>query len=108
MRFRSLLVPAAMLTGFFQVACEKPAVAAKDDSSHVAASAAPDMQRRISEYTTVTLAADTSTLTVKERQMLPLLIDAARAMDPRVYWMQTYGTAGFAVVAISDPAAKLR
>ncbi|MGH9420847.1 MAG: dipeptidyl-peptidase 3 family protein, partial [Thermoanaerobaculia bacterium] len=63
------------------------------------------MQRRISEYTTVTLKADTSTLSVKERQMLPLLIDAARAMDP-IYWMQTYGPRDSLLSHVNDPAVR--
>jgi hypothetical protein len=105
MRFRSLLVTAATLTTFLQAACEKPATTAKADSSQAAPAAAPDMQRRISEYTTVSLAADTSTLTAKERQMLPVLIDAARAMDP-IYWMQTYGSRDSLISHVSDPGVR--
>jgi hypothetical protein len=105
MRLRTLLVTAATLPCFFQAACEKPAATARVDSAKAATAAAPDMQRRISEYTTVKLAADTSILTVKERQMLPLLIDAARAMDP-IYWMQTYGSRDSLLSTVNDPGVR--
>jgi hypothetical protein len=105
MKLRSLLVTAGVLSACLSAACEKPQTTAKADSARAAPSAAPDMQRRISEYTTVTLAADTSTLTAKERQMLPLLIDAAKAMDP-IYWMQTYGSRDSLMSQVKDPAVR--
>ena len=61
------------------------------DSASPAAANGTEMQRRISEYTTVKLVADTTGLTVKERQMIPLLIEAAKAMDP-IFWEQTWGS----------------
>jgi hypothetical protein len=45
---------------------------------------------RLARYTTVRLAADTTALTRRERQMLPLLVDAAREMHG-IYWMQAFG-----------------
>jgi hypothetical protein len=45
---------------------------------------------RLSRYTTVRLAADTTVLTRWERRMLPLLVDAAREMHG-IYWMQAFG-----------------
>jgi hypothetical protein len=60
------------------------------------------MQQRMAKYTTVTLAADTAGLTEKERQMLPLLLDAARAMDP-IYWAQTWGSRDSLLARTSDP-----
>jgi hypothetical protein len=54
------------------------------------AAGAPTISERMAKYTTVRLTADTTSLTPKERQMIPLLIEAARLMDP-IYWMQTYG-----------------
>jgi hypothetical protein len=46
---------------------------------------------RLSRYTTVRLAADTTTLTRWERRMLPLLVDAAREMHG-IYWTQAFGS----------------
>src|SRR5688500_8381163 len=45
---------------------------------------------RLAKYTTVRLTADVARLSAKERQMLPLLIDAAREQDG-IYWRQAYG-----------------
>ena len=81
-------------------ACEKPA-AEKTDTTAAAAAPAPDMQRRLSEYTSVKLAADTTNLTAKERQMIPLLIDAAKAMDP-IFWEQTWGSRDSLISNVSD------
>jgi hypothetical protein len=79
-------------------ACEKPADGTPDST---VAAAGGDMQRRQSEYTSVKLSADTSTLTPKERQMIPLLIDAAKAMDP-IFWQQTYGSRDSLLAAVND------
>ena len=48
------------------------------------------VQQMLAKYTTVRLTTDLSQLSEGERRMLPLLIDAARAMD-EVFWMQAYG-----------------
>ena len=84
-------------------ACEKPAAEKTDTTA--AAAQAPDMQRRLSEYTTVKLAADTTNLTAKERQMIPLLIDAAKAMDP-IFWEQTWGSRDSLISTVSDPGIR--
>ena len=61
----------------------------------------PSVADRLSRYTTVKLEPDTSTLTRRERRMLPLLIDAAREMNG-IYWMQAYGDRDSLMRAISD------
>src|SRR5687768_17811592 len=70
--------------------------------SAAAGSGSADMQQRMAKYTTVTLAADTASLTPNERQMLPLLLDAARAMDP-IYWAQTWGSRDSLLARTTDP-----
>ncbi|MFL5523669.1 MAG: Zn-dependent hydrolase, partial [Gemmatimonadaceae bacterium] len=50
----------------------------------------PTPAERLARYTTVKLVADESKLTPTELQMLPLLIDAARQMDP-IFWIESYG-----------------
>src|SRR5690242_16900270 len=65
----------------------------------------PAMKDRIAEYTPVKLTADLSTLAPWERQMLPLLIDAARAMDDG-FWMQTYGNRDSLLASLKDPLLK--
>lgn len=52
---------------------------------------AQTVAERLSRYTTVRLAPDTSSLTRWERRMLPLLVDAAREMHG-IYWMQAFGS----------------
>src|SRR4051794_9851090 len=101
MKLFRVVSSAAVLTLCFQSSCDKTGSKAPEDTGKAAATAAPDMQRRTSEYTSVQLAADTSNLTAKERQMLPLLIDAARAMDP-IYWAQTYGSRDSLMKQVSD------
>lgn len=48
------------------------------------------MEARVNQYATVRLTADLSSLTTKERRMIPLLIEAAQQMD-EVFWLQAYG-----------------
>ncbi|CAN5684401.1 hypothetical protein BH23GEM1_BH23GEM1_00800 [soil metagenome] len=60
---------------------------------------------RLAKYTPVRLAADTSGLTVSERRMLPLLVDAARVMHD-VFWMQSYGNRDSLMRSVADPIAR--
>jgi hypothetical protein len=75
-----------------------------DDGASTAGSTAEgaDMQSRIAEYTTVKLVVDTASLSQKERQMIPLLIEAAKAMDP-IFWVQTWGSRD-SLMAMTDDA----
>ena len=54
------------------------------------------------KYTSVRLTTDMSQLSEHERQMLPLLIEAAREMN-RVYWKQAYGNKDSLLASIADP-----
>ena len=65
----------------------------------------PTAAERLGRYTTVKLDPDESKLTAKELQMLPLLIDAARAMDP-IFWIESYGARDALMSRISDPSAR--
>jgi hypothetical protein len=67
--------------------------------------AAPTIAERLAKYTPVRLNPDTSSLTANERRMLPLLIDAARAMD-EVFRMQAYGNFDSLLSSITDPATR--
>ncbi|HJP86219.1 MAG TPA: hypothetical protein VJ852_09530, partial [Gemmatimonadaceae bacterium] len=69
------------------------------------ASSVPSPAVRLARYTTVKLVADESKLTAKEKQMLPLLIDAARQMDP-IFWVESYGDRDALMRSISDPATR--
>ena len=98
----SALAAAALSTVVALSACDtgKPKAG---DSLKVAQGA--DAGRRMSEYTTVHLGVDTTRLTPKERQMIPLLIDAAKAMDP-IFWQQTYGSRDSLYSMVSDTAIR--
>jgi hypothetical protein len=55
----------------------------------------------LTRYAEVSLTADLEGLTAKERQMIPLLVDACRAMD-EIYWMQAYGSRDSLLAGIAD------
>ena len=56
-------------------------------------------------YAPVTLGADLSGLTDKERSMLGLFIEAGEIMD-ELFWLQTYGDREALLKGISDPRAR--
>ncbi len=76
-----------------------------NDDTDSASAQPTTIQQRLARYTTVELSYDTSSLTAKERRMLPLLIDAARAMDA-IYWREAYGDRDSLLESISDPATR--
>ena len=59
----------------------------------------------LTEYAEVTLTADLGRLTAKERQMIPLLIEACRAMD-EVFWLEAYGDRSALLEGIADSALR--
>ncbi|MFQ5704378.1 MAG: Zn-dependent hydrolase [Gemmatimonadales bacterium] len=64
-----------------------------------------NIQNKIDQYATVPLTIDTSHLTNSQRQMIPLLIEAAQQMDP-IFWQQTYGNGDSLLAAITSPTAR--
>ncbi|HEY9449815.1 MAG TPA: hypothetical protein VIQ60_08670 [Gemmatimonadaceae bacterium] len=99
----STIPPLAILALALLAGCDGGEAA--DPSADTAAAAPPSIEQRLAKYTTVELTADTSALTANERRMIPILIDAARAMD-EVYWQQSYGNRDSLLQSISDPAAR--
>jgi hypothetical protein len=95
---RRMLIP-ALIAGALQ------GCAMQTSTPAPVSTASPTPAERLARYTTVKLDPDESQLTAKERQMLPLLIDAARAMDP-IFWMESYGARDALMSQISDPAAR--
>ncbi|MBA2293136.1 MAG: Zn-dependent hydrolase [Gemmatimonadales bacterium] len=92
---RRMIAIAAALS----VACGSP------DTPDAAIDTTSSADSLLAAYTSVRLEADLSALTDAERQMIPLLIDAAQAMD-EVYWLQMVGPRDSVLAAVSDP--KLR
>ncbi len=60
-----------------------------------------DIDQRLAGYTTVELAADPTVLTPKERQMIPILIEAADIMHD-LFWMQAYGDKESLIASVDD------
>ncbi len=63
------------------------------------------IQERLAQYTTVKLTTDVKALTEKERQMIPLLIEAARIMDD-LFWVEAYGDKEALLASIEDPEVR--
>lgn len=75
---------------------ESPGEATETDSN---------VERRVAQYTSVPLTTDLSALTDQERQMIPLLIEAADMMNV-LFWHQSYGEAADLMSTLEDPAAQ--
>ena len=58
-------------------------------------------------YATVRLTSDLGGLTVKERAMIPILIDAAERMN-EIYWLEMFGPRESMLASISDPLLRRR
>ncbi len=80
-------------------ACSSP------DASPASSASDSVMTARINRYATVTLSADLSALSENERKMLPLLVDAAKAMD-EIFKQQAYGNLDSLLKSLSSPAAR--
>ena len=63
------------------------------------------MEKNLSKYVSFELTADVSKLTEKERQMLPLLIQAADKMND-LFWYESYGDKETLLASISDEDTK--
>ena len=70
-----------------------------------AGAAAPSDSSLLAAYATVKLTTDTAALTPAERKMIPLLIDAAKEMDP-AFWMETYGNKDSLIRHVSGADAR--
>lgn len=59
----------------------------------------------LAQYDTVKLTADLTQLSDSDRQMLPILIQAAQEMDS-IYWLEAVGPADSVLGSITDPGLK--
>jgi hypothetical protein len=64
-----------------------------------------EIQDLVDQYATVRLTSDLSVLSDRERQMIPILIEAAQQMDP-IFWQQTYGNKDSLLASIDDPTLR--
>ncbi|HEX2059971.1 MAG TPA: Zn-dependent hydrolase [Thermoanaerobaculia bacterium] len=86
-------------------ACQR--IAAVTTAAGTTQSAPVDVRAGLAQYTTVRLTADSSALTPNERRMIPLLVDAADAMD-EIYWQQAHGNRDSLLNAVRGDAALRR
>jgi hypothetical protein len=71
-------------------ACGAEPAADTPDTEGDTATATIDIADRLDQYAEVRLTADLSTLRESDRQMIPLLIEAAKIMDT-LFWYEAYG-----------------
>lgn len=74
----------------------------ESDPNRQAENSEMTIEDRLDQYTSFTLATDVSVLTENQKKMIPLLIDAAKAMD-EIFWMEAYGDKSQLMNMISDP-----
>jgi len=104
MHFKSLFAFAAAL---MLAACQpsEPPAPAEQQASEPASSV-PEQQTeapsRFDIYATVRLTADLSRLDERQKQMIPLLIEASQIMDS-LYWLQAVGDKDSFLASIEDP-----
>lgn len=108
--FRNALPALALIS--LLAACERtPPTPAPEIPAQAAAgtTAEPAEQEeapsRFDIYATVRLTADLSHLSERQRQMIPLLIEASKIMDA-LFWRQAWGDRDALLAGIADPAAR--
>jgi hypothetical protein len=91
-----IALPAALLLSMIFAGC---------GSAPEEVSPSMNYQNALNRYVSFRLTSDLSVLTERERQMLPLLIEAADTMNG-LFWRQAYGDRDALLASITDPAAK--
>ncbi|ARS36255.1 dipeptidyl-peptidase 3 family protein [Pontibacter actiniarum] len=74
-------------------------------ASTTEAVATDSLQQKLDTYTTVRLTSDLSKLGEKEKQMLPLLIEASDIMN-KLFWYEAYGKSDSLLATLDSEAAK--
>jgi len=85
----------------YTMSCQPNASKAGESSP---ASSSP-IETKLSQYVTVSLSTDLGRLSERDRQMLPLLMGAARAMDD-IFWRQAYGDRQALLQQIQDSSVR--
>ena len=113
MRYQFLIQ--ALVLALFVVACSSPEPDSKDPKGTESAqkkSSQPPLEavdgvieKRGDIYTPVKLTADMSTLTKNQKDMIKLLIQAAKVMDD-IFWEEAYGSKAELLSRIEDPKTR--
>jgi hypothetical protein len=93
MTMRRIVLFTFIILGIFFTSCQQ-------DEGEIS-----DIDQLLAGYMTVDLTTDLAVLTVKERQMIPVLIEAADIMN-ELFWMQAYGDKASLLDAIDDPRVR--
>ena len=83
------------------ISCQQP----KKEAEGVTVPKSTFDQSLLNQYITVTLTADLSQLSEKEKQMIPLLIKVGKIIDG-MYWYETYEKKDSLLAALQDEKAK--
>ena len=102
---KTFTIGAALLLALAVAACEPPEAMPDEPVAEAAAETSADAQSLLDKYTSFTLNADLSVLSERERQMIPLLIEAGQAME-EIFWMQAYGDKDSLMASIDDPGLR--
>lgn len=97
--FRTYAIGMALALAVSIPACESP------DGGAGGEGAVPDVEEKLAQYTTVHLTTDVSALSEVEREMIPILVEAADAMT-EVFWQESYGDKEELLSSLDDPAAR--
>jgi len=99
---KKILLFSTLLALFVFAACNNNSKEQKNEQKQETKS---EMQKKVEEFAHFTLTADVSVLTKKEKQMLPLLFEAAKIMDD-IFWVEAFGNKDSLLASISDEATK--
>ncbi|MFT2010173.1 dipeptidyl-peptidase 3 family protein [Pontibacter sp. 13R65] len=103
MKSKHILVATALAAITFGCSSQRTGEAQEGETVQTETTA--DLQEKLGMYTTVRLTADLSNLSDRERQMIPLLIEAGKIMD-EMFWYEAYGKRDSLLSAVSDEAAR--
>ncbi|MCB0656135.1 MAG: hypothetical protein KDC57_08375 [Saprospiraceae bacterium] len=98
--FFTLMLLSALFTN-----CTQPPATEESTTEQLSDSVRAAIQAKLDQYVTVPLTSDLTVLSEKERQMIPLLIDAAQVMDD-LFWYESYGGKDKFLESNLEPTAK--
>lgn len=96
---KHLFLTACLAGLLFVTACEPEPGTPADEAPPMNAETEEAL---LEKYTSFTLTTDLDALTENERQMIPLLIEAGKAME-EIFWMQAYGNRAELLDGVADP-----
>ena len=97
---KSLIATCSLLVGLcLLISCEQKSTTSTETTNEE--NTTPTTKGGLDKYTSVRLTTDISQLSDKEKQMIPILIEAAKIMD-ELFWYEAYGTKEKALADAKD------